>query len=264
MSIAWPFADEPSQERVSADGFPPATHPAEPDLFCRQAAMPGHCQARLEQAHVAVIGCGGLGSWAALALARMGVRRLTLIDPDRFDRSNLPRQLAFASDIGACKAASVGRNVASHMSNAGTITAINAAFNEELVASLRPVSALVVGVDSNAARLLASRVARDLQVPAAFFMLSMDGQRAQAFLQTADGPCLSCVLPNLDPDAAAPCAAASIASCFLAAAHGVAMVSAALMAEGQSIIPRWRETSLDGSRERSGSPGRRPTCSCNA
>jgi molybdopterin/thiamine biosynthesis adenylyltransferase len=264
MSIDWPFADEPVRETVSAEGFPPATHLAEPDLFCRQAAMPGHRQARLDAAHVAVIGCGGLGSWAAVALARMGVRRLTLIDPDRFDRSNVPRQLAFGTDVGQFKAVALARNVEPHMTNAGTITAINAAFSENLIASLGPLSALVVGVDNNASRLLASRVARDLRIRAVFCMLSRDGLRAQAFLQAPGGPCLSCVLPDLDQRSAAPCAAASIASCLLAVAHAVTMVAAALMTEGQPPIPQWRETSLDGSTERSGVPRRRLACRCDA
>src|SRR5580692_8610879 len=49
--------------------------------------------ARLAQAHVCVIGIGGVGSWAAEALARTGVGRLTLIDADEVCLSNTNRQL---------------------------------------------------------------------------------------------------------------------------------------------------------------------------
>ena len=49
--------------------------------------------ARLTQAHVCVIGIGGVGSWAAEALARSGVGRLTLIDADEVCVSNTNRQL---------------------------------------------------------------------------------------------------------------------------------------------------------------------------
>jgi tRNA A37 threonylcarbamoyladenosine dehydratase len=49
--------------------------------------------ARLTQAHVCVIGIGGVGSWAAEALARTGVGRLTLIDADEVCLSNTNRQL---------------------------------------------------------------------------------------------------------------------------------------------------------------------------
>ncbi|HEX7815707.1 tRNA threonylcarbamoyladenosine dehydratase [Dyella sp.] len=48
---------------------------------------------RFAQAHVAVIGVGGVGSWAAEALARTGVGSLTLIDADEVCVSNTNRQL---------------------------------------------------------------------------------------------------------------------------------------------------------------------------
>ena len=48
---------------------------------------------RIFQAHVVVVGVGGVGSWAAEALARSGVRRLTLIDMDHVAESNINRQI---------------------------------------------------------------------------------------------------------------------------------------------------------------------------
>lgn len=50
--------------------------------------------ARLERAHAAVFGVGGVGGHAVEALARAGVGALTLFDPDTVERSNLNRQLA--------------------------------------------------------------------------------------------------------------------------------------------------------------------------
>jgi tRNA A37 threonylcarbamoyladenosine dehydratase len=49
--------------------------------------------ARLAEKHVCVIGIGGVGSWAAEALARSGVGRLTLIDADEVCVSNTNRQM---------------------------------------------------------------------------------------------------------------------------------------------------------------------------
>jgi len=61
--------------------------------------------ARLSACHVAVIGLGGVGSWAAEALARSGVGRLTLIDADDLCVSNTNRQLhALDGDYGRNKA----------------------------------------------------------------------------------------------------------------------------------------------------------------
>ena len=47
----------------------------------------------IQQAHVCIIGIGGVGSWAAEALARSGVGRLTLIDHDDIAESNINRQI---------------------------------------------------------------------------------------------------------------------------------------------------------------------------
>ncbi|MCB5364527.1 tRNA threonylcarbamoyladenosine dehydratase [Pusillimonas sp. CC-YST705] len=59
---------------------------------------------RLEEAHVAVAGLGGVGSWCAEALARSGVGRLTLIDLDHVAESNINRQVHALDDtIGQSK-----------------------------------------------------------------------------------------------------------------------------------------------------------------
>lgn len=60
--------------------------------------------AAIRQAHVAVIGIGGVGSWAAEALARSGVGALTLVDLDHVAESNINRQVhALESTLGQAK-----------------------------------------------------------------------------------------------------------------------------------------------------------------
>lgn len=61
----------------------------------------------LQQAHVAIAGLGGLGSNAAVWLARLGVGRLTLIDFDKVELSNLNRQYYFLQDVGEYKASAL-------------------------------------------------------------------------------------------------------------------------------------------------------------
>ena len=62
-------------------------------------------QARLKNAHILIVGLGGVGSYAAEFIARAGIGKITLIDGDSFDISNKNRQLtALDSTIGRNKA----------------------------------------------------------------------------------------------------------------------------------------------------------------
>ena len=81
---------------------------AELERYARHIVLPkfgGAGQQRLKAAGVAVVGAGGIGSGAIPALAAAGVGRLTIIDNDLVDRSNLQRQPIFRDeDVGADKA----------------------------------------------------------------------------------------------------------------------------------------------------------------
>lgn len=64
--------------------------------------------AKIQTAHVGIVGLGGVGSWAAEALARSGVGSLTLVDMDHVAESNLNRQVqALHSTLGKSKAESL-------------------------------------------------------------------------------------------------------------------------------------------------------------
>ncbi len=68
---------------------------------------------RLARAHVAVIGLGGVGSYAAEAIARAGVGEITLLDADVVSVSNINRQLcALESTVGQKKTAVVSARIA--------------------------------------------------------------------------------------------------------------------------------------------------------
>ncbi len=69
--------------------------------------------ARIRAAHIAVVGIGGVGSWAAEALARSGVGRLTLIDLDHVAESNVNRQIhALSSTVGQAKVQAMRERIA--------------------------------------------------------------------------------------------------------------------------------------------------------
>jgi sulfur carrier protein ThiS adenylyltransferase len=58
---------------------------------------------KIKQAVIGIAGCGGLGSNAAIALARIGVKKLVIIDFDKVEPSNINRQQYFITDIGKNK-----------------------------------------------------------------------------------------------------------------------------------------------------------------
>ena len=84
-----------------------------PERYCRnQTSISNEGQKRLLQSHVAIIGLGGLGGTVTEILARIGTGRMTLIDGDIFDDSNLNRQLLSTVDhLGTSKASAAARRV---------------------------------------------------------------------------------------------------------------------------------------------------------
>lgn len=68
---------------------------------------------RIQRSHVAVVGIGGVGSWAAEALARSGVGEISLLDMDHIAESNINRQVhALASTLGMAKIEAMRERIA--------------------------------------------------------------------------------------------------------------------------------------------------------
>ena len=89
------------------------TDPDVEEQFLRTAMLLGDgALSRLQKAHVAVFGLGGVGGYAVEALARAGVGQLTLVDNDTVSLSNLNRQLlALHSTLGLPKVDAAKRRV---------------------------------------------------------------------------------------------------------------------------------------------------------
>lgn len=76
-------------------------------LYGKQAAQ------RFRNAHVCIVGIGGVGSWVVEALARSGIGHITMIDLDEICLSNINRQLhAMDGEIGRQKTAAMAERVA--------------------------------------------------------------------------------------------------------------------------------------------------------
>jgi adenylyltransferase/sulfurtransferase len=89
--------------------------PEETARYRRHLSLPGFgpaAQERLKAASVLVVGAGGLGCPALLYLAAGGVGRITVVDPDTVDASNLQRQILYTvADQGANKAQAAARRL---------------------------------------------------------------------------------------------------------------------------------------------------------
>ena len=100
--------------------------------------------ARLAAAHACIVGIGGVGSWAAEALARSGVGRLTLIDLDHVAESNVNRQVhALEGTLGQAKVLAMGERIAA-INPQCTVVCVEEFVTAENVAALLPACDVVL------------------------------------------------------------------------------------------------------------------------
>ena len=177
---------------------------AELDRYARQIILPafgGAGQAKLKTAHVAVIGAGGIGCPAITYLAAAGVGRLTIIDHDHVEISNLQRQPLFTdADIGSLKvevAADAARRINPHVEAFAITRRLDADNAEALLAG---ATLILDGCDNFETRLTVNRTAVALRIPLLSAAIgAFEGQVALYQGWRADSPCYACLVGD-DPD----------------------------------------------------------------
>lgn len=126
-------------------------------------------QALLGQAKVCVIGCGGLGGYIIEMLARIGVGHLTVVDGDRFDETNLNRQLlASKATLGVTKVQVAAERVALINSEVQVMPIEMMVEENNAAAILKGHDLIVDALDHIGTRLMVSQVCRELGVPFVF------------------------------------------------------------------------------------------------
>ncbi|MCP3735272.1 molybdopterin-synthase adenylyltransferase MoeB [Sphingomonas sp. RP10(2022)] len=163
----------------------------------------GDGQRRWRAAHVVVIGAGGIGSPAIQYLAAAGVGRLTIVDDDAVDLSNLQRQTIYATgDIGRAKAdaaVAAARRLNPHVAAAALRLRIDAANAADLLAG---ADVVLDGCDNFATRLCVADAAHAAQVPLVSAAIGQfDGQLGVFRGWEADKPCYRCFVGD-DPERA--------------------------------------------------------------
>ena len=139
------------------------------DRYARHIVLPqvgGAGQHKLKAARVAVVGAGGIGAAVIPALAGAGVGRLTIIDGDTVDLSNLQRQPLYRSDqIGQGKAVLSGQFV-NALNPFVEVAAIACRVDAHNVDELIVEHDLILdGTDNFATRLIVSDSAVRLGIP---------------------------------------------------------------------------------------------------
>ena len=154
-------------------------------------------QEKLLGSHALVIGAGGLGSPVALYLGSAGVGRITVVDHDEVDATNLQRQIAHTLDrVGQFKAQSV-RTAIAQINPDVTVDAVTQRADPALLNTLVPLADVVIDCCDNfetrqAVNLACVTHRKPLVSGAA---IRMDGQVSVFDSTQADAPCYACIFP---------------------------------------------------------------------
>ena len=155
-------------------------------------------QQALLDAHVLVIGAGGLGPPAAMYLASAGVGKLTLVDDDTVDLTNLQRQIAHVTErVGQPKAASA--RITLHAINPDIdVVALQERVDDARLAELVAESTVVLDCTDNfATRHAVNRACVARRVPlVSGAVIRFDGQVSVFDPRSGTQPCYSCLFPQ--------------------------------------------------------------------
>lgn len=166
--------------------------------YSRQIMLPHfgiEGQQLLNNAHVVIMGLGGLGSPASMYLAASGVGRLTLVDFDTVDNSNLQRQIVHNTEsIGQSKVSSAKNNL-DKINPEITVHCINKKLTQdELAAQISNASCVIDATDNFAARFLINRACVAQQTPlVSAAAIQYEGQISVFDLRQQDSACYSCL-----------------------------------------------------------------------
>jgi molybdopterin/thiamine biosynthesis adenylyltransferase len=154
-------------------------------------------QQRLIDSHALILGAGGLGSPVALYLAASGVGRITLIDDDMVDLTNLQRQIAHTTPrVGQPKVESA-RAALLALNPLVQVQALQMRADEAALMRLVAEADVVIdGSDNFATRHAVNRACVQHAVPlVSGAVIRLDGQLTTYDTRDANSPCYACLFP---------------------------------------------------------------------
>lgn len=177
---------------------------ATPDYFDRQRRIPGWSQELISKQVCLCLGAGGLGTAVILALSRLGVRRIHVIDFDVVEPHNLNRQVLFGkADVGKFKSEQASKNAsASHAIETEIVSHHWDVRNHwpEVVALAKECTVIFNMIDiGDKFDVVVQALALTLTIP----LIQGGTFRTSLNLETFSGhgvPCLWCANPNVGND----------------------------------------------------------------
>jgi len=211
-------------------------------------------QEKLLTAHTLVIGAGGLGSAAAPYLAAAGVGKITLVDHDQVELTNLQRQIMHTQEsIGQNKAAS-GKSFLQRLNPGVVVDTIEAKADDSLLDQLLPTVNIVLECTDNfATRHMINRLCVKHQVPlVSGSALRFDGQISVFDSRNKTSPCYACIFSPEEQFEEVSCASMGIFSPLVGiiGAMQAAQALQVLIGFGEPLVGRmllWnaRNTQID-------------------
>ncbi len=166
--------------------------------YSRQIMLPKfgiEGQQKLQNAHVVIIGIGGLGSPAAMYLSAAGVGKLTLIDFDHVEHSNLQRQIVHRSqNIGDSKVESAKKTL-QEINPETTITCIDKKLSlDEIKKSIFTADCVIDASDNFTTRFLINRACIAQKTPlVSAAAIQYEGQISVFDFRRKDSACYACL-----------------------------------------------------------------------
>ena len=154
-------------------------------------------QERIDAAHVLVIGAGGLGSPVALYLGSAGVGRITLVDHDTVDLTNLQRQIAHATQrVGQAKVVSA-RAAIEAINPDARVDALQQKADDAFLALWLPQVDVVLDCSDNFAtrHMVNAACVRHRKPLVSGAAIRFDGQVSVYDSSDGHSPCYACVFP---------------------------------------------------------------------
>ena len=227
--------------------------PARLERFARHIVLPevgGTGQVALGKAHVAVVGCGGIGSPSIQYLAGAGIGKLTLIDSDIVEESNLQRQTIFSPSVLGQPKANAAAEWVRQFDPALEVSAIAERIGVDNAAQVLSGATLVLdGCDNFATRLIVSDCCVESKIPLTSAAIGrFQGQVANFAGHLAEQPCYRCFIGDaFDAEDCDTCAADGVIGAMAGMVGSFAAMHAIRIAlSGQAAFgdPQWGKLHL--------------------